>query len=168
MTMMFFLLPSSRQTRRTIWSGVSVKGLAFAIGQGLLLVSLPAATFSRSLKAWKLVMMILALPSSFHAFGGKNVPLPVVVLRVVGQKHAQTVTDGDAGGDDQEGVGETGILGVGQFVEGVPGDEHGHDHGLAAAVAILKAMRKVRGWHLRWHARSHFRSRRRHTSWLLR
>ena len=25
------------------------------------------------------------------------------------------------------------VLGVGQFVQGLPGDKHGHDHGLAAA-----------------------------------
>ena len=36
MTMMFFLVPSSRQTRRTIWSGVSVNGLVSPIGKNRL------------------------------------------------------------------------------------------------------------------------------------
>jgi len=49
MTMMFFLFPSSRQTRRTIWSGVSVNGLFSLFCLSSCLVILPADTRSRSL-----------------------------------------------------------------------------------------------------------------------
>ena len=36
-------------------------------------------------------------------------------------------------------VGEALVVGVGQLVEGLPGDEHRHDDRLARPVAILKA-----------------------------
>ena len=108
----------------------------------MLLVSLPAATFSRSWKAWKLVMRILACPKPCPAVRRDDVALAVVVVGVVRQQHAQPVANGDAGRDDQEGVGEAGVLRVGELVERVPGDEHGHDDGLAGA-----------GGHLERHAR---------------
>ncbi len=63
--------------------------------------------------------------------GRYNVALAVVVVRVVRQQHAQPVADGNAGRDDQEGVGEAGVLRVGALVERMPGNEHGHDYGLA-------------------------------------
>ena len=109
------------------------------------LVSLPAATFSRSWKAWKLVMRILAWPSWSMQLGRDDVALAVVVLRVVGQQHAQPVADGDAGRDDQEGVGEAGVLRVGELVERVPGDEHGHDDGLAGAGGHLEGRARQAG-----------------------
>ena len=62
-----------------------------------------------------------------------EVALAVVVLRVRRQQHPQAVPDGDPRRDDQEGVSEAAVLRVGRLVEGVPGDEHRHDHGLAGA-----------------------------------
>ena len=70
-------------------------------------------------------------PELLLQLGRYNVTLAVVVVRVVRQQHAQPVTDGDAGRDDQEGVGEAGVLRVGVLVERVPSDEHGHDDGFA-------------------------------------
>lgn len=61
----------------------------------------------------------------------------VSVLGVVGQEHPEPVADRDAGNDDEERVGEPAIFRVGDLVQGVPGDEHGHDDRLARA-----------GWHL--------------------
>jgi hypothetical protein len=62
-----------------------------------------------------------------------HIHLAVVVLGVVGQQHAQAVANGDARGHDEEGVAEAGILRVGQLVERLPGDEHGHNDRLAQA-----------------------------------
>lgn len=50
----FFLVLNSRQTWRTIWSGVSVNGLGWLAGcwaERLDLVILPTATFSRNQEA---------------------------------------------------------------------------------------------------------------------
>jgi hypothetical protein len=57
----------------------------------------------------------------------------VVVLRVAGEQDAQPVLDRDAWRDDEERVGEPGVLRVGQLVERVPGDDHRHHRRLAAA-----------------------------------
>ena len=48
---MFFLVLNSRQTRSTIWSGVSVNGLGCPSAR-IDFVIFPTATFSRSWKAW--------------------------------------------------------------------------------------------------------------------
>ena len=140
MTTMLRLLPNSRQTRRTIWSGVSVKGLCAAGSRParMRLVSLPAATFSRSRKAWKLVMTTLARLSRSISSARHDVELAVVVVGVVGQQHAQAVADGDARRHDEERVAEAGVLRVLDLVERVPGDEHRHDHRLAAARGHLE------------------------------
>lgn len=66
----------------------------------------------------------LGLVQLSHEVRGKDVALAVVVLRVVREKHAKSVSYGYAGGDDQEGVGKLGVLGVGKFVKSVPCDEH--------------------------------------------
>ena len=70
--------------------------------------------------------------------GRNDIAQAVVVLRVVGQQHAQPVANGDTGRDDEEGVGEARVLRIGAFVERVPSDEHGHDHGLAGARGHLE------------------------------
>ena len=66
---MFFLMLPSRQTRRTIWPGVSVNGLGWPLMR-IDLGILPAAIFCRGWKAWKLVMMILACPSRSSSCAG--------------------------------------------------------------------------------------------------
>ena len=65
--------------------------------------------------------------------GRDQVAEPVVVLGVVGPEHPQPVADGDPRGNDEERVGEPAVLRVGDLVQGVPGDEHGHDDRLASA-----------------------------------
>ena len=71
------------------------------------------------------------LAQSRHLVSGQDVALAVVVLRIVRQEHPQPITDGNAGGDDEKGVAETGILRICGLVQRVPGNEHGHDDGLA-------------------------------------
>ena len=132
MTMMFFLLPNSRQTRRTIWSGVSVNPFGSPCAR-IALVSLPAATFSRSQEGMEVGDENLGLPKLLQAIRRNDVALAVVVLRIVGQEHAQPVADGDAGRDDEERVRESGVLRIGQLVERLPRDKHGHHDGLAGA-----------------------------------
>ena len=65
--------------------------------------------------------------------GRHQVVQAVVVVGVGGQQDTQPVADGDAGGADQEGVRETGVLRVGQLIERLPGDQHGDHQGFAAA-----------------------------------
>ena len=57
----------------------------------------------------------------------------VVAVRVVRQQHAQAVADGDAGGHHQKATGEARAVRAPHRVHGLPGDEHGHDGGLARA-----------------------------------
>jgi hypothetical protein len=80
----------------------------------------------------------LGLAEPFEEMAGQDIPLAVVVVRVVRQKHAQPVADRDAGSDDEEGVGELGVLGVGELVERLPRDEHGHHDGLSGAGGHLE------------------------------
>ena len=63
--------------------------------------------------------------------GRNQVAEPVIVLGVVGPEHPKPVADGDSRGDDEERIGEPAVLRVGDLVQSVPGDEHGHDDRLA-------------------------------------
>ncbi len=56
----------------------------------------------------------------------------VVIVGLARQQHAKTVADGDARGDDQKGAGEILRILTGR-VHRLPGDQHGHHGGLAAA-----------------------------------
>ena len=67
-----------------------------------------------------------------------HVHLAVVVVGVAGKEDTQPVTDGDARGHYQERVGEAGVLWVGDLVECVPGDEHGHDDRFATSGGHLE------------------------------
>ncbi len=62
---------------------------------------------------------------------GQEVALLVVVASKVRAQDLQAVADRDAGRDDEERVRESLVLGVGELVERLPGDEHRHDHSLA-------------------------------------
>ncbi len=57
----------------------------------------------------------------------------VVAVGVVGLQDAQAVLDGDAGRHDQEAAAEQRAAGRADGVDGLPGDEHGHDGRLAAS-----------------------------------
>ena len=116
--------------------------LAFGFGEGRVAAALAAQDVLGELAGLDLLAAQegvevgdddLGLAQLVHQVGGHDVHCAVVVARVAGQQHPQPVADRDAGRDDQEGVGEAGVLGVGQLVERLPGDQHGHDHGLAAA-----------------------------------
>jgi len=67
-----------------------------------------------------------------------QVMLAVIVVRVRGQQHAQPVTNGNAWRADQKGVRKAVVLRAGQFVQCLPGDQHGNYQGLAAARGHLK------------------------------
>ena len=67
-----------------------------------------------------------------HAFGDEF-PVLVVAVGVVGLQHSQAILDGDAGGDDQEAAGEPPAVRMPGCVDGLPGDQHGHDGRLAGA-----------------------------------
>ena len=131
---MFFLVPSARQTRRTIWSGVSLNRSRSPSG--------PARTFFVSDAASKRVAPDEAVEVGDLDLRGlqrlelvrrEEVALLVVVAGEVRPQDLEAVADGDARRDDEEGVGEPLVLGVGELVERLPGDEHGHDDGLAGA-----------------------------------
>jgi hypothetical protein len=58
----------------------------------------------------------------FAGLLGDEVELAIDGLGVVGKQDAEAVADGDAGSDDEEAVGEAAVVGVGEAVEGLPGD----------------------------------------------
>ena len=64
---------------------------------------------------------------------GDQFPAGVVAVRVVGLEHTKAVLDGEAGGHDQEAAGEPPAVWMPDGVDGLPGDKHGHDSGLAGA-----------------------------------
>ena len=65
-----------------------------------------------------------------HVVGNQLAAL-VVAVRVVRLQHAQAVLDGDAGGDHEKAAREAAALGPAHRVDGLPGDQHRHDRGLA-------------------------------------
>ncbi len=71
--------------------------------------------------------------------GWHQAPEVVVVLVVGREEHAQPVANRDAGRDDEEPVGETGVAGAEDLVRHLPGDQHRHHDGLAAAGGHLDA-----------------------------
>jgi len=74
---------------------------------------------------------------------GRNQPVLVVdVVGAGGLEHRQAVADGEAGGDDGEALSVPQVppAGGSDGVEGLPGDQHRHDHGLAGAGGLLDAV----------------------------
>jgi hypothetical protein len=57
----------------------------------------------------------------------------VVALGIVGQQHAQSVADCDAGGNDQKPVRELAAVRMSCGIDRLPGDQHGHNGGFARA-----------------------------------
>ncbi len=55
----------------------------------------------------------------------------VVALRIGGQKNAEPIPDGNAGRDHQKTEGKTFAVRIPHGVDGLPGNEHGHDRGFA-------------------------------------
>ncbi len=56
-----------------------------------------------------------------------------VAVRLIGMEYLEAVLDGEAGGDDEEAAGEGFAPGMADGVDGLPGDEHGHDGGFAGS-----------------------------------
>ena len=80
-----------------------------------------------------------------HLIRGQNIPLAVVVVGIVGEQDTKAVADSNAGCDNEERIGEAVILGVSELVECVPGDDHSHDYGLAAASGHLEGSAEQAG-----------------------
>ena len=95
---MFFCVPKTRQTRRTISAGrlLEAVGVAVAAGQDLLGQAWRPRSSPARMKAWKLVIRIVAAWSRSQLVGRDEVALAVVVAGVVGQQDPQPVADGDA------------------------------------------------------------------------
>ncbi len=81
----------------------------------------------------------LALPQLVPQAVGHNAELLIVVARPGQVQHFQPAAHRQAGGDDQHILRVARVLWIGDFVEHLPGDEHGHDDGLAAAGGHLAA-----------------------------
>src|SRR5271167_3655581 len=62
----------------------------------------------------------------------------IVVVRT-GNQNQEAVLYREAGGDDKDVFGESFVLRIADFVEDLPGDEHGHDDGFAGAGGHLGA-----------------------------
>ena len=57
----------------------------------------------------------------------------VIAVRIVGLQHAQAILDGNPRGNHQKAAGEPGTPGTADGVDGLPGNQHGHDGGLAGS-----------------------------------
>jgi len=65
--------------------------------------------------------------------GGDKLTALVIAVRVVGLEHPEAITDGNAWSHDQKATGELLAGRTAHGIDGLPGDEHGHDRGLARA-----------------------------------
>src|SRR5260370_17322818 len=64
---------------------------------------------------------------------GNEAKFGIEVFGVGGFEHMQARFHGEAGGDYENIFGVALVLRVGDFVQDLPGDEHGHDDGFARA-----------------------------------
>src|SRR5260370_33315719 len=64
---------------------------------------------------------------------GNEAKFGIEVFGVGGFEHLQAALHGEAGGDYENIFGVALVLRVGDFVQDLPGDEHGHDDGFARA-----------------------------------
>ena len=127
-------------------------------------MSRAASPRSRSRKAWKFVIRILACPSRSSRSARHDVALAVVVVRVVRQQHAQPVADGDAGRDDQERIARSGRPGgSSSLFSACHAMSMAMTTVLPEPVAILKAMRGSPGFDVSLAGAARSRSRRRRT-----
>src|SRR5450631_2500477 len=62
----------------------------------------------------------------------------IVAVRVIRLEHAESVFDGQTGGNDEEATGEILAAGTADGVDCLPGDKHGHDGGFACAGGQLQ------------------------------
>ena len=69
---------------------------------------------------------------------GNQSALPVVVVGIVGLEHPQPIADRQARGHDQEAAGEGRAPRPADRVDGLPRDQHRHDHRLAGAGGELE------------------------------
>ena len=73
----------------------------------------------------------LGLPYLRHHVLRHEFTVLVVAVRVVGLKHPQAVANRDAWSHNQKSLGKSIALRVPHRVDGLPGDQHGHDRGFS-------------------------------------
>jgi hypothetical protein len=73
--------------------------------------------------------------------GGEKVAFPVIVAREVGPQDLEAVADRDAGGDDEERIGEPLVLGLASLLSVCQAMSIAMTTVLPDPVAILKAIR---------------------------
>ncbi len=78
-------------------------------------------------------MTILARSRSGEHVLRNELAAGVVAVGIVGQQNTKAVADGEAGRDDQKAAGEFRAAGAANGIDGLPGNEHGHDGGLAGS-----------------------------------
>lgn len=69
----------------------------------------------------------------FAQIRGDEIEGLVIIVLMFGEQHLQAVANGDSWRDDEKIGGKPLIVGIGEFIEAHPRDEHGHDDGFAAA-----------------------------------
>lgn len=139
MTMMFFLVPSSRQTRRAISSGVAVNGLWACVSGKDRLGELAGRNLLSTQERVEVRDDDLRSADGIAHIGRNDIPPAVVVLGIARQQHAQTITNGDARPDDEERIGKPGILGIVRLVEDMPCDQKRHYGRLPSAGSHLES-----------------------------
>jgi hypothetical protein len=72
-----------------------------------------------------------------HHPARQQVKFLVVVAGLPGEEHLQTFPDGEIGAYQEHPIGEASVLGIGQLVQHLPGDDHAHDDGLTGACGHL-------------------------------
>ncbi len=123
----------ARRGRRP--SSLFEAALVHAALAGHLLVRLP-------LQVVAVLHQHLALPQPVPQPVGHDAELFVVVARPGQVQHFQPAAHCQAGGHDQHVLRVAPVLGIGDLVEHLPGDQHRHDDRLAAPVAILLQSRR--------------------------
>ena len=140
MTMISRCLPRSLQTRLTISSG-DLRERAGRVGGQDALGQPARVALLAELEGVEVGDDDLRRAQVAAVLGRDDVELLVVVVRVGRQQHAEPVADGDAGGDDEEGVGEPVVVRVGRLLSTCQAMSMDMTTVLPLPVAILHATR---------------------------
>ena len=81
----------------------------------------------------------LPLPQLVFQAGRNDLEFLVVISRAARNQHFQPVLHREAGRDHQNVFGKAFVLWIGNFVQHLPCDQHGHQDGLARAGGHFRA-----------------------------